>query len=205
MGFVFGADFDVDGIGVETGVVLVVVAFKAGDAHFFVFVQGVLGGGRGGAGLSGFGVDGYFGGYGAEGVFVEGIEEWAECVAVAPDFAEGKAVDCKGGDEGDPVDFKFEGGFKCSVCTNQTIPYKVAMRRKSHSDWIQHQSCWVYQQSHRSAAWRTHNSWTINPSPALIFEEEICQCGYEGEAVSCNKVLPFLSLHALSGPAAKQS
>lgn len=37
-GFVLRADFDVDGVGVETGVVLVVVAFEARDAHFFVFV-----------------------------------------------------------------------------------------------------------------------------------------------------------------------
>ena len=37
-GFVLGADFDVDGVGVETGVVVVVVAFEARDAHFFVFV-----------------------------------------------------------------------------------------------------------------------------------------------------------------------
>lgn len=40
---------------------------------------------------------------------------------------------------------------------------------------------------------------------AFVFEEEICDGGYEGEAVSSNKVLPFLRLHALSGPAAKQS
>ncbi len=50
-------------------------------------------------------MDGYFGGYGTKGVFVEGIEEGSECVTVAPDFAEGEAVDCKGGDEGDPVGF----------------------------------------------------------------------------------------------------
>ena len=50
-------------------------------------------------------MDGYFGGYGTKGVFVEGIEEVSECVTVAPDFAEGEAVDCKGGDEGDPVGF----------------------------------------------------------------------------------------------------
>lgn len=49
-------------------------------------------------------MDGYFCGYGAEGVFVEGIEEGAEGVAVAPDFAEGEAVDCEGGDEGYPVE-----------------------------------------------------------------------------------------------------
>ena len=36
VGFVLGADFDVDGVGVEAGVV--VVAFEAGDAHFFVFI-----------------------------------------------------------------------------------------------------------------------------------------------------------------------
>ena len=39
----------------------------------------------------------------------------------------------------------------------------------------------------------------------MVFEEEICQCGYEGKAVSSHKVLPFLGLHALSGPAAEQS
>ena len=55
--------------------------------------------------MAGFRLDGYFGGYGAKGVFVEGVEEGAEGVAVAPDFAEGEAVDCKGGDEGDPVGF----------------------------------------------------------------------------------------------------
>ena len=38
VGFVLGADFDVDGVGIETGVVVVVVAFEARDAHFFVFV-----------------------------------------------------------------------------------------------------------------------------------------------------------------------
>ena len=103
VGFVLGADFDVDGVGVETGVVVVVVAFEARDAHFFVFIQGVLGNGRGGARLPGFGMDGDFGGYGAKGVFVKGIEEGSECVAVAPDFSEGDTVDCKGGEEGDPV------------------------------------------------------------------------------------------------------
>lgn len=85
------------------------------------------------------------------------------------------------------------------------MAYKVAIRRKSHSDWIQHQSCLAYQQSHGNAACRTHKSWTIDPSTASVFEEEICQCGYEREAVRSNKVLPFLGLHALSGPAAKQS
>lgn len=104
VGFGLRADFHVDGVGVETGVVGVVVAFEAGDAHFFVFVvEGVLGGGGGGARLPGFGVYGYFGGYGAEGVFVEGVEEGAEGVPVAPDFVEGEAVDCERGDEGDPV------------------------------------------------------------------------------------------------------
>ena len=105
VGFVLGADFDVDGVEIEAGIVVVVVAFEARDAHFFVFIQGVLGSGRGGAGLPGFGLHGYFGGYGAEGVFVEGIEERSECVAVAPDLAEGEAVDCEGGYEGDPVGF----------------------------------------------------------------------------------------------------
>ena len=37
-GFVLGADFDIDGVGIETGVVVVVVAFEARNAHFFVFV-----------------------------------------------------------------------------------------------------------------------------------------------------------------------
>ena len=55
--------------------------------------------------MPGFGLDGYFGGYGTEGVFIEGIEEGSECVAVTPDFVEGEAIDCKGGDEGDPVGF----------------------------------------------------------------------------------------------------
>lgn len=104
VGFGLRADFHVDGVGVETGVVGVVVAFEAGNAHFFVFVvERVLGSGGGGAWLPGFGVYGYFGGYGAEGVFVEGVEEGAEGLAVAPDLAEGEAVDCEGGDEGDPV------------------------------------------------------------------------------------------------------
>ncbi len=85
------------------------------------------------------------------------------------------------------------------------MPYKVAIRRKSHSDRIQHQSCLVYEQSHGDAARVTHKSWTIDPSTALVLEEEICQCGYERETVSSNEVLPFLGLHALSGPAAKQS
>ena len=105
VGFVLGTDFDVDGVGVEAGVVVVVVAFEARDAHFFVFIQGVLGSRRRGAGLPRFSVDGYFGGYGAKGIFVERIEEGPKCVAVAPDFAEGDAVDCKGRDEGDPVGY----------------------------------------------------------------------------------------------------
>ena len=94
--------------------------------------------------MSGFGLDGYFGGYGAEGVLVEGVEEGAEGVSVAPDFAEGEAVDCEGGDEGDPVGIQLERDFvRSGDCTNQTMAYKVAIRRKSHSDWIQHQSCLV--------------------------------------------------------------
>ena len=105
VGFGVGADFHVDGVGVETGVVGGVVAFEAGDAHFFVFVvERVLGGGGGGARLPGFRLYGYLGGYGAEGVFVEGVEEGAEGASIAPDFAEGEAVDCEGGDEGDPIE-----------------------------------------------------------------------------------------------------
>lgn len=56
VGFGLRADFYVDGVGVETGVVGVVVAFETGNAHFFVFmvVERVLGGWGGGAGLPGF-------------------------------------------------------------------------------------------------------------------------------------------------------
>ena len=104
VGFRLRAHFHVDGVGIETGVVGAVVAFEAGDAHFFVFVvEGVLRGAGGGARMSGFGLDSYFSGYGAEGVFVEGVEEGPEGVSVAPDFAEGEAVDCEGGDEGNPI------------------------------------------------------------------------------------------------------
>ncbi len=99
------ADFDVDAIGVEAarfggfrardcyfGVAIVVVAAAV------VFVVGLKGGVAAGVGCDvDLGGDGAF-----EGVFVEGVEETLELMAVLPNFAKSHQVNDPGEDECDP-------------------------------------------------------------------------------------------------------
>ena len=96
-----GGGFDVDAVGVEAGRW---GGLGAGDGEFGVGGGGgvVTGGFEGGV-AAGVGCDVDFGGDGAfEGVFVEGVEEALELVAVVPHFAESHQVDDPGEEECDP-------------------------------------------------------------------------------------------------------
>lgn len=89
------ADFDVDGVRVETACF---GGFGAGDCYFDVWIVGggVFVGGGGGV-AAGVGGDVDFGGDEAfERVLVEWVEEALELMPVLPDFAERHRVDYHG-------------------------------------------------------------------------------------------------------------
>lgn len=92
------ADLYIDAVGVEA---VGFAGFGAGDCYFGAGVA-VLFGLEGGV-AAGVGCDVDFGRDGAfEGVFVEGVEEALELMAVVPDFAESHQVDDPGEEECDP-------------------------------------------------------------------------------------------------------
>ena len=115
-----GAGFDVDAVGVEAGRW---GGFGAGDGG--VGVGGVTGGFEGGV-AAGVGCDVDFGGDGAfEGVFVEGVEEALELVAVVPHFAESHQVDDPGEEECDPG----SRGDQWCMCGLGTVGFTTRCRR----------------------------------------------------------------------------
>lgn len=93
------ADFYVDAVRVETARF---GRFGAGDCYFGVLVVVAVLWVEGGV-AAGVGCDVDFGGDGAfERIFIEGIEEASELMAVLPDFAKSHHIDDPGEEECDP-------------------------------------------------------------------------------------------------------